>query len=149
MRGDTAGWAGRLEEADAYWRRAAEVVDADDPDHLRIAGEALLSAGDDDGALGLLRRAESVARERAALGTLTIVLQLLALSGARAGDLQAAHAASTEAVGLMRAIDQRAEQAKALGVLSWIEAMVGLEEECRAHVKEAYAVLRDLGRGRR
>jgi DNA-binding CsgD family transcriptional regulator len=145
MRGDTAGWAGRLEEADAYWRQAAEGVDADDPDHLRIAGEAFLSAGDDVGALRLLRQAESVARERAALGTLTIVLQLLALSGARAGDLQAAHAAATESVGLMRAIGQRAEQAKALGVLSWLEAMVGLEEECRAHVKEAHAALRDLG----
>jgi DNA-binding CsgD family transcriptional regulator len=145
MRGDTAGWAGRLEEAGAYWLQAAEVVDSDDPDHLRIAGEALLSAGDDDGALALLRRAESVARERAALGTLTIVLQLLALSGARAGDLQAAHAAAAESVELMRAIGQRAEQATALGVLSWIEAMVGLEEECRAHVKEAHAALGDLG----
>ena len=39
--GDTAGWAGRFEEAVAYWRRAAELVDADDPDQLRIAGEAL------------------------------------------------------------------------------------------------------------
>ena len=45
VRGDTAGWAGRLEEAVAYWRRAAELVDADDPDQLRIAGEALFSAG--------------------------------------------------------------------------------------------------------
>ena len=145
VRGDIAGWAGRLEEAVSYWRRAAELVDADDPDQLRIAGEALFSAGDDDGALGLLRRAESLARERAALGTLTIVLQLLALSGTRAGDLQAAHAAATECVGLMRAIGQRAEQAKALGILSWIEAMLGRESECRAHVKEGHTVLRDLG----
>jgi len=34
-------------------------------------------AGDDDGAQRLLRRAESLARESAALGTLTIVLELL------------------------------------------------------------------------
>ena len=143
--GDTAGWVGLFEEADAYWRRAAELVDADDPDQMRIAGEALFSAGDDDGALRLLRRAESLARESAALGTLTIVLELRALSQTRAGDLQAAHAAATECVELMRAIGQRSEQAKALGILAWIEAMLGRELECRAHVKEAHAALRDLG----
>ena len=143
--GDTAGWAERFEEAAAYWRRAAELVDADDPEQMRIAGEALFSAGDDDGALRLLRRAESLARESAALGTLTIVLELLALSQTRAGDLQAAHAAATECLELMRAIGQRAEQAKALGILAWIEAMLGREPECRAHVQEAHAALRDLG----
>jgi DNA-binding CsgD family transcriptional regulator len=143
--GDTAGWAGRVEEAVAYWRRAAELVEADDPDQMRIAGEALFSTGDDDGALQLLRRAEWLARESAALGTLTIVLEVLALSQTRAGDLQAAHAAATECVELMRAIGQRAEQAKALGILAWIEAMLGREPECRAHVKEAHAALRELG----
>jgi DNA-binding CsgD family transcriptional regulator len=144
-RGDSAGWAGRLEDAAAYWRRAPEQANPDDPDQLQIAGEALFSAGDDDGALRLLRRAESLARESTALGTLTIVLELLALSEARAGDLQAAHAAASECVGLMRAIGQRAEQAKALGILSWIEAMLGRESECRAHVNEGHTVLRDLG----
>lgn len=143
--GDTAGWVGPFEEAVTYWRRAAEVVDADDPDQLRIAGEALFSAGDGDGALRVLRRAESLARESAALGTLTIVLELLALSQTRAGDLQAAHAAATEGVELMRAIGQRSEQASALGILAWIEAMLGRERECRAHVNEAHAALRDLG----
>jgi DNA-binding CsgD family transcriptional regulator len=145
LRGDTAGWVGRFEEAVAYWRRAAELVDADDPDQMRIAGEALFSAGDDDGALRLLRRAESLARESAALGTLTIVLELLALSLTRAGDLHPAHAAATECVELMCAIGQRSERAKALGILAWIEAMLGRERECRAHVKEAHAALRDLG----
>jgi DNA-binding CsgD family transcriptional regulator len=143
--GDNAAWAGRVEEAVAYWRRAAELVDADDPEQMRIAGEALFSAGDDDDALRLLRRAEWLARESAALGTLTIVLELLALSETRAGDLQAAHAAATECVELMRAIGQRAEQAKALGILAWIEAMLGREPECRANVKEAHAALRELG----
>ncbi|MFL5172467.1 MAG: LuxR C-terminal-related transcriptional regulator [Microvirga sp.] len=145
LRGDTAGWAGRFEEAVAYWRRAAELVDADDPDQMRIAGEALFSAGDDDGAQRLLRRAESLAREGGALGTLTIVLELLALSQTRAGDLHPAHAAATECVELMSAIGQRSERAKALGILAWIEAMLGRERECRAHVKEAHAALRDLG----
>jgi DNA-binding CsgD family transcriptional regulator len=144
-RGDTAGWAGRVEEAVAHWRRAAELVDADDADQMRIAGEALFSAGDDDGALHVLRRAEWLARESATLGTLTVVLELLALSQTRAGDLQAAHAAATECVELMRAIGQRSEQAKTLGILAWIEAMLGRERECRAHVKEAHAALRDLG----
>jgi AAA ATPase domain len=44
LRGDTAGWVGRFEEAFACWHRAAELVDADDPDQMRIAGEALFSA---------------------------------------------------------------------------------------------------------
>ena len=144
-RGDTAGWSGRVEEAVAYWRRAADLVHADDPDQMRMAGEALFSAGDDAGALRLLRRAESLARESAALGTLTIVLELLALSQARGGDLHAAHTAATECVELMRAIGQRSEQTKALCILAWIEAMQGHERECRAHVNEAQATLRDLG----
>jgi DNA-binding CsgD family transcriptional regulator len=46
----------------------------------------------------------------------------------------------------MRAVGQRAEQAEALGLLSWLEAMLGRERECRAHVEEAHALLRKLGR---
>ena len=71
--GDTAGWAGQLDEAVAFWRRAVPLADTDDPEQLQMAGEALFSAGDDEHALGVIERAELLARERAALGTLTIV----------------------------------------------------------------------------
>jgi hypothetical protein len=47
--GDTAGWVGPFEEAVAYWRRAAELVDADDPAQLQMAGRRFFSAGDGDG----------------------------------------------------------------------------------------------------
>jgi DNA-binding CsgD family transcriptional regulator len=143
--GDTAAWAGQLDQAVAFWRRVAPLADIDDPEQLQMAGEALFSAGDDEEALSVIERAESVARERAALGTLTTALLDRALCQTRIGDLQAARADAGECVSLMRAIGQPAEQAEALGLLSWIEAMLGREEECRRHVEEAHTLLRSLG----
>jgi AAA ATPase domain len=145
--GDTAGWVGRLDEAVVFWRRAAPFAEADDPEQLQMAGEALFSAGDDEPALVVLERAELAARERAALSTLTTALLVRALCEMRVGHLQAALAGAGECVSLMRAIGQPAEQAEALGLLSWIEAMLGHEEECRTHIDEAHALLRGLGFG--
>jgi DNA-binding CsgD family transcriptional regulator len=143
--GDTAGWLGRIEDAVGSWRQAAELADADEPEALQLQAEALFSAGDDVAALRVLERAESLARERTALGVLTIVLELRALSATRAGDLVQAHAAAAEAAELMQAIGQRAELAKALGALAWIDAMLGQEADCRLHTERALRVLHDLG----
>jgi DNA-binding CsgD family transcriptional regulator len=144
VRGDTAGWIGRFDEAEGFWRQAAALVDEGDPDQLQMAGEALFSAGDDDGALVLLRRAEASARERSALGTLTTSLQVLGLSETRAGNLERAYVAAAECVALMRALGQQSEQAEALALLSWVEAILGRAPECRQHVAEAHALLRGL-----
>ena len=138
--GDTAGWLGHHEEAAREWRRAAELVDPDDPQRLQTAGEALFSAGDDPAAQDVLRRAERLARDRGSLGSLTLALQILALSQARSGALAAAHADALEAVRLMEALGRRGELASALVNLAWLEAMLGREEDCRAHVAEARAL---------
>ena len=92
----------------------------------------------------LLRRAESLARERAALGTLTDALVLLALTELRAGNLRAAYAAATECASLARAIGQRSDQARSLGILAWIEAILGREDDCRAHMDEGNALPHDV-----
>jgi DNA-binding CsgD family transcriptional regulator len=143
--GDTAGWLGRSREAARHWQRAAQLVDDEDPEQLQMAGEALFSAGDDAAAQRLLRRAETVAREQGALDALTITLLTLGLSQTRSGDIASAHADAIDSVQLMQACGYRSDQAGAIGNVAWIEAILGREAECRAHVAESHALLAELG----
>ena len=92
------------------WRRAGRVVDPEDPERIRLAGEALLSAGDDTEAVEVLQRAVDLARRRSALNVLTQSLEFMALAEARRGHLQSALDAASEELDLLSALRQPREE---------------------------------------
>ena len=143
---DVHGWRGDAKLAAELWRRSAGVVDPDDPARLRLAGEALFSAGDDAEAVDVLQRAVELARRRSALNVLTQSLEFIALAEARRGHLQSALDAASEELDLLAALRQPREELYACGVIAWIEAALGREADCRAHVAQAADVGRRLGR---
>jgi len=142
LRGDT-------ERAAQLWRRAGRVVDPEDPERLRLAGEALFSAGDDAEAVDVLQRAVDLARRRSALNVLTQSLEFIALAEARQGHLQSALDAVSEELDLLSALRQPREELYACSVIAWIEAALGRDADCRAHVARAADLGRRLGRSLR
>ncbi len=141
---DVHGSRGDVRRATELWRRASQVVDPDDPERLRLAGEALFSAGDDAEAVEVLQRAVDLARRRSALSVLTQSLEFIALAEARQGHLQPALDAASEGLDLLTALRQPREELHACGVIAWIEAALGREVDCRTHVARALDVGRRL-----
>jgi tetratricopeptide (TPR) repeat protein len=140
--GDVHGWHGDAKRATELWRRAGQVVDPEDPERLRLAGEALFSAGDDAEAVEVLQRAVDLARRRSALNVLTRSLEFIAQAESRRGHLQSALDAASEELDLLAALRQPREELYACGVIAWVEAALGREVDCRAHVARTM----DLGR---
>jgi tetratricopeptide (TPR) repeat protein len=128
------------------WLQAADIPPAGDLRAQCAVGEALFSAGEDERPRHALAEAIETARASSALGLLPYALQLLALVDARRGRLSAAAAAAAEAHELATALDQPGERLMALAALTWIEALLGHEGECRQHVQEAFELNRRLGR---
>jgi DNA-binding CsgD family transcriptional regulator/tetratricopeptide (TPR) repeat protein len=144
--GDVLGRRGDAKRATQLWQRAGRVVDPEDPERLRLAGEALFSAGDDAGAVEVLQQAVDLARRRSALNVLTQSLEFIALAEARRGELQPALAVASEELDLLSALRQPREELYACSVIAWIEAALGREADCRAHVARAVELGRRLGR---
>ncbi len=142
---DVRGWLGDVESATQLWLQAADIPTADDPSALREVAEALFSAADDERARTVAERAVQVARKRSALGVLTYALEGLALIEARSGRLRDAEEVAAEAVDLATALGRGGERLATLGVLSWIEAMLGREQSCRAHLAEVFELKAELG----
>jgi DNA-binding CsgD family transcriptional regulator/tetratricopeptide (TPR) repeat protein len=143
---DVLGRRGDARQATQLWLRAGRLVDPEDPERLRLAGEALFSAGDDAGAVEVLQRAVDLARRRSALNVLTQSLEFIALAEARRGRLQSALDAAAEELDLLSALRQPREELYACSVIAWIEAALGREADCRAHVARAVDLGRRLGR---
>lgn len=143
---DVHGWRGEAKRAAELWRRSSRVVDPEDPARLRLAGEALFSAGDDAEAIEVLQRAVDLARRRSALNVLTQGLEFIAQAEARQGHLESALDAASEELDLVAALRQPREELYACGVIAWIEAALGREDDCRAHAARAVSVGRRLGR---
>ena len=142
---DTLGWRGDVKPATELWRRAGKLATADDPERLRLAAEALFSAGDDAAASEVATRAVAVARSRSALNVLTHSLEFLALSEARRGHLQAGLDAVTEELELLYALRQVREELYACGVAAWIAGSLGLEARCREHTRRGTEIGQLLG----
>jgi DNA-binding CsgD family transcriptional regulator len=132
---DTLGWRGDVRPATELWRRAGSLATADDPERLRLAAEALFSAGDDAEASTVATQAVAVARSGSSLNVLTRSLEFLALSEARRGRLQAGLDAITEGLDLLSALRQVREEMYACGVAAWIYGSLGLEAPCREHAR--------------
>ncbi len=143
--GDVHGWRGEAEEAGRAWRRAADLADPDDPWSLRLAAEAVFSAGLDDEAVNVARAAADLARERSALNALTQSLEFLGQAEARRGRLHAGIDALTEELDLVVALGQVREERYARVAAAWIEAALGHEAETREHVERAEALEARMG----
>jgi DNA-binding CsgD family transcriptional regulator len=135
--GDVLGWKGDAVAAATAWRRSADLADADDAWSLRLAAEALFSAGLDDEAVLTARSAVDLARGRGQLTALTQSLEFQALADARRGRLLDALDAATEELDLVSSLGQLREERSAAASVAWIEALLGREAECRAHAARA------------
>ena len=93
----------------------------------------------------LLEDALTVARSRAAVGTLPFVLNLLARDQATTDRWALAEAMYREAIDLARESDRQTDVAFGLAGLAWLQARRGQEQECRACAAEALEVCRRLG----
>ncbi|HTK45900.1 MAG TPA: response regulator transcription factor, partial [Patescibacteria group bacterium] len=141
---DTLGYRGDPRST-ALWRRAGALASPDDPERLRLAAEALFSAGDDAAAVEMATRAVTLARSRSALNVLTQSLEFLANAEARRGRLQAGLDAITECLDLLAALRQPGEELYAHGTAAWITASLGLEARCREHVRRSLEIAESVG----
>jgi DNA-binding CsgD family transcriptional regulator len=93
----------------------------------------------------LLEDALRTARDRAAVGVLPFVLNLLARDQAATDRWAVAEASYLEAIGLARESGQHAQLTFGLAGLAWLQARRGREEACRACVAEAAGRGHELG----
>ncbi len=85
------------------------------------------------------------ARERAAIGSLAMMLGLSARDQAAGDGCRLGEATYREAISLSRESDQRTCLVFALSGLAWLQARQGREPECRANAAEALALAGELG----
>jgi DNA-binding CsgD family transcriptional regulator len=143
MGGDAAAGAAELHAAVAIAESAAEL--GDDPDLLPWLAMGPIFLRETQGGRPLLEHALAVARERAALGALPFVLNLIARDDATTDRWAIAEATYREAIDLARETDQQTLLAFGLTGLGWLEARRGREPECRACLSEAWGLSERLG----
>jgi DNA-binding CsgD family transcriptional regulator len=95
----------------------------------------------------LIDQALSAARERAAVGALPYLLNLVARDDATTDRWAVAQATHAEGNALARETGQRTELAFGLSNLAMLQARSGREEECRAVAAEALSLSQSLGLG--
>jgi DNA-binding CsgD family transcriptional regulator len=95
----------------------------------------------------LLEHALRTARERAAVGALPFVLNLIARDQAATDRWATAGATYEEAIELARESEQQTELTFGLAGLAWLQARRGRERECRACAAEALGLSQELGMG--
>ena len=95
----------------------------------------------------LLEHALRTTRERAAVGALPFVLNLVARDQAATDRWAAAAATYQEAIELARESGQQTELANGLAGLAWLHAHRGREQQCRACAAEALTLCHELGTG--
>ncbi|MGO9295228.1 MAG: ATP-binding protein [Streptosporangiaceae bacterium] len=93
----------------------------------------------------LLEDALRTARERAAVGALPFVLNLIARDQATTDRWSIARATYQEAIDLARESGQQTELTSGLAGLAWLQARRGREQECRSCATEALALCHALG----
>jgi len=93
----------------------------------------------------LLEDALRAARDRAAVGALPYLLNLIARDQYATDRWAVAEATYLEAIDLARESGQQTELAFGLAGLAWLQARRGRERECRDRAAEALRLCRDLG----
>jgi len=93
----------------------------------------------------LLEQTLRTARDRAAVGALPMLLNLIARDQAATDRWAVAEATYREAIDLARESGQQTGLAFGLSGLAWLQARRGREQECRDHAAEALRLCRELG----
>ena len=93
----------------------------------------------------LLEDALRTARDRAAVGALPYLLNLIARDQSATDRWAVAEATYLEAIGLARESGQQTGLAFGLAGLAWLQARRGREQECRDCAAEALRLCRELG----
>lgn len=142
--------AGRIDEARAIFESLIPVLETIDP--LGEAGTLLVATpaaltwmGDAVTARRMLERVIGTARAASAAALLPYPLAILSELELRCGRLAPAYAAATESVRLAAETGQAGLSSFALVTLARVEALRGLEDECRGHVAAALEGSRRLG----
>jgi DNA-binding CsgD family transcriptional regulator len=141
--GDAAAGAAAIHEAILYAESSAELREdlrlapwlAIGPVFLRESGTGR----------SLLDHALRMARERAAVGALPFILNLLARDEATTDRWAIAESTYREAMALARESEQQTALVFALTGLAWLQARRGREQECRQCVAEAVELSPRLG----
>jgi DNA-binding CsgD family transcriptional regulator len=141
--GDGARGAAELHDAVAIAESAAEL--RDDLDLLGWLAIGPIFLRETQSGRALLEHALAVARERAALGALPFVLNLIARDDATTDRWAIAEATYREAIDLARETDQQTWLVFGLAGLAWLDARRGREPECRAGVAEGRRLSQRLG----
>ena len=142
--------AGEVDEARAILEPLIPLLETLDP--LGEAGIVVVTAAhmfswveDWDTARRLLERIVGTARSASAVTMLPLALATLSELELRRGRMAPAYAAAAEAVQITVDTGQAVDSSLALVGLARVEALLGLEEECRGHVTAALDVARRLG----
>jgi DNA-binding CsgD family transcriptional regulator len=141
--GDAAAGAAAIREAISLAESSSELRDdlrlqpwlAIGPIFLREAGAGR----------SLLHHALTTVRERAAVGELPFILNLIARDEATTDRWAVAEATYREAIELARESDQQTALVFALSGLAWLQARRGREAETRACIAEAFELSSHLG----
>jgi DNA-binding CsgD family transcriptional regulator len=141
--GDAAAGAEAIHEAIALAEGSAEL--RDDVQLLPWLAVGVISLRERGPARSLLEHALSSARERAAIGALPFVLNLIARDQATTDRWALAEVSYREAIELARESDQQTQLVLGLAGLAWLDARRGREPECRAGATEALRLSDQLG----
>jgi DNA-binding CsgD family transcriptional regulator len=141
--GDAAPGANALREAVAITDSHPELFE--DPALLQWLAMGPLFLRESRGGGAHVELALTRARERAAIGSLAMVLGLSARDQAASDRARLGEATYREAITLSRESDQRTCLVFALSGLAWLQARQGREHECRANAVEALALAGELG----
>ncbi len=121
-------------------------VDSDDQRVLVWAAIAAEVAGDAAMEAALLERSVALARGSGAVDRLTVALESSTIQGFLSGNLQAAGEA-TEGLTLARQAGLPNAANLHLATLSWLDAVKGEEDDCRARAAQVVATARQSGHG--
>ncbi len=140
---------GETEEATAILEPLVPMLDTVDPlgeasQHIALTAQHLSFLEDFDRARGTLDRVIQAARRASAPSLLPFPLAVLSELELRLGRVPAAYAAAAESV---RLADETGQGVGGFSyvVLARVEAVLGLEEECRAHVAAGRELARKAG----
>lgn len=141
-RGSALLMDGRPEEGLPLLRNAARVIReqdllSSDPRNLPWAAMAAYWLGDITSMASHAAAASRWAREHTAIATLTFAARLLGRAQLITGHWPAARASLEESLDAARIAGLMNQQAQSLGLLAWLDAAQGREDECRRKVLEA------------
>jgi DNA-binding NarL/FixJ family response regulator len=121
-------------------RAAITSADPNDPVQLHIAGTAAMFVGDDHTSSRLLTDAIARLRRDSLLSRLPHTLSNLASLETWSGNPSTARMLATEGVELSREAGQAQHTAACLGILAWLAAMQGRQDDCETAGAEAVEI---------